>query len=119
MNYIIFLSVGMFVALFLVVSSHFGVPPKSYEDFSPKKVAAVIRAEHRQNVMIAQQKYDFEVRPSQIAENPDASQPILPASNPEDTSDKKQPHEKTGLFSSNGFVQLIKETADRLFSQDK
>jgi hypothetical protein len=40
----------------------------------------VIRAEQRKNVMIAKEKHGIEVNMTQIAEEPDISKPIRPAS---------------------------------------
>jgi hypothetical protein len=78
----------------------------------------VIRAEQRKNVMIAKEKHGIEVNMTQIAEEPDISKPIRPASQSKKEEGGKEP-KNTHLFTGDGLPALIIETVKQLFSSEK
>lgn len=119
MNYVIFTSIGIFAALFLMIASYYDVSPKSLSDLHPQKIAQVIRAEQRKNVMIAKEKYGIEIQPTQIAEELDITKPTYPASQSEKKEEENEEVKSTHLFSSDGLLALIAEAIKNIFSSEK
>ena len=118
MNYVIFTSIGIFAALFFIIVSYYDISPKDPSDLHPQSIAQVIRAEQRKNVMIAKEKYGIEVNITQIAEEPDITKPILPASE-SITEEEKKERKNTHLFTGDGLPALIVETVKKIFSPEK
>ncbi len=119
MNYVIFVSIGVFVALFLVIAGHYDVGIEKPSDFRPNKVVAVIESKHRKNVMIAKEKYGIEVNPIQIANSPDETSPIVPVSYESPKEKEVTERDSTGVFTSTGLYELLKDTVKNLFSREK
>lgn len=67
MNYVAFLSVGVFAALFLVIAGHYDLENTGVHDYTPKGVVAVIKDEQRERVLIAREKHGIAVDERVIA----------------------------------------------------
>lgn len=67
MNYVAFLSVGVFAALFYVVAAHYDPGKDGAHDYTPSGVIAAIKADQREQVLIARETHGIKVDERVIA----------------------------------------------------
>jgi hypothetical protein len=67
MNYVAFLSVGVFAALFYVVAAHYDPGKDGAHDYTPSGVIAAIKAGQREQVLIARETHGIKVDERVIA----------------------------------------------------
>ena len=68
MNYFAFLSVGVIAALLVVIASQYDIQGESVRDYAPQKIAAAIKAEQREQVLIAREEHGIPVNEAVIAQ---------------------------------------------------
>jgi hypothetical protein len=121
MNYAVFVSIGVFAALFLFIASHFDATPKNISDFHPEKLANAIVEKHQKNIMIAEREHGVSLRKVAILDSSAGSRPILPNSiggmkSPQENKESERVEETlANVPFSNGLYSLVKKMISEIY----
>ncbi len=121
MNYIAFLSVGVFAALLFVIGAHYNPDSNNnYQEYSPTKIVAVIKAKQREQVLIARREHNIKVDESVIAAwegeklNQFASVPT-----PSPIADDNSIPTTEAAFGVDAWYQWSKSVLEKIFSSSR